>query len=336
MPLSSYLQTGASTAGTPWSYSSGYGAPRVHGYRAWRSPTQAEWLRRRTDPACLRRCGCATTGGGSPYWATPQDHPVPILLPMLAASSSTARNGLWREGDGQRLEPAQKDAVGPIHRTRCPLDAVEPPDERGEGDLGLQLCQRCTQAVMHPAAEREWTDVAPGNVQGVGVPEAFRVPVGRPEQKQQLLARSDPDAPDLDGLHGHAAIGLHRRVIAQELEHGVTNQRRLGPQPRQLVRVPEQREEAVADQVAGGLEAGEEQEVEVGDQFLLGQPGFSIWGGRPQRRDDGAGTLLEAFLQVGGQVADGAFRLVQRLRREHFVEGSSDGPGPPTDRYGVG
>jgi hypothetical protein len=25
--------------------------------------------------------------GGSPYWATPQDQPVPILLPMLAASS---------------------------------------------------------------------------------------------------------------------------------------------------------------------------------------------------------------------------------------------------------
>jgi hypothetical protein len=128
-----------------------------------------------------------------------------------------------------------------------------------KGDLPLRPRQRRTEAVVVAASERDVLARVAAEVEPARCLEDGRVVVGRAEQQDHLLAGRNLPSPDLDVLDGGAAIGLHGAVVAQHLLDGVLHQLRIVAQPLKLVRMAQQRQQAVADQVRRGLIAGDQQ-----------------------------------------------------------------------------
>ena len=55
-------------------------------------------------------------------------------------------------------------------------------------DAPFQVCERSAEAVMDPAPERQVRAVAPADIEPVGVVEHVRVPVGRAEKDDDVVA----------------------------------------------------------------------------------------------------------------------------------------------------
>ena len=141
-----------------------------------------------------------------------------------------------------------------------------------EGDPAFQAPELRADAVVVTVAEREMVDRRPPHVEAIGVGEVARVPVGRGQHRHHELAAADRLAGAGDVLGGHPADELHGAVVAEELLDGVPDEPRLAPEPLQLIRMPQERGEAVAEQVGGDLVAGVEQEQRVREQLVEGQP----------------------------------------------------------------
>ncbi len=96
----------------------------------------------------------------------------------------------------------------------------------------------------------------------------FLPPTGRGKKR---LAGGCLRPADFDGRKRDPAGLGDRRVVAQYLLDGVARQLRPGAQLRQLVGVPQEGENAVADQVGGGEIAGDQQQVAGDNNLHLGQ-----------------------------------------------------------------
>jgi membrane protein len=98
------------------------------------------------------------------------------------------------------------------------------------------------------------------------------VAVRRRVEQQDAVALADLLAVDLDVAGGGAVHVAHRSRPPQHLLDRAGQQRRIGPQPRQLVGVSQQCLDAARDDVAGGLVAADEHEhrlehdVDVGER----------------------------------------------------------------------
>src|SRR4030081_3839975 len=93
----------------------------------------------------------------------------------------------------------------------------------------------------------------PGEVQAVGVGELVRIAIGSTEERQHALALPDSVPAQVEVLRGHPRRQLDRAVPAQQLFDGRLDQLWLLAEEGELLPVPEERQGAGRDHVAGGL-----------------------------------------------------------------------------------
>ena len=190
---------------------------------------------------------------------------------------------------------------------------------------------------MDPESEGDVPVLLAGHVETIRIGEMLGIPVGRADDGDDHGVLGDPLAPHLDLRRRPAPRALHGTVEAQELLDARLDQRRIGLEHPELVRVLEEGEEPVADQVDRGLVPGDEEEHAGGDQLTLaelvalflgrdeageqirlrilparGDEGAEIVGegkaGVPAARDDigvgGQDARVEAPRDVGGPVLE--------------------------------
>ncbi len=116
------------------------------------------------------------------------------------------------------------------------------------------------------------TVVGAGDVEPVRVRELRGIPVGRADRGDHEGAFRDRLAAHLHLRVRDAGGPLHRAVVAQQLLHRAADERGLPMEAFELGGMPEQGKEAVADQVHGGLVAGDEEQDAGGEQLALGEP----------------------------------------------------------------
>ena len=113
-------------------------------------------------------------------------------------------------------------------------------------------------------------------------------------------------------------IELHRGVETQQLFDCRRYPARVLPQKRELLRVPQKRQHAVADQVRGGLVAGNQQQAQHQQHLALGE-GVSLLLRLGEGADDVVPGLAAPGLDDGHEI--GVERLAGR-----------DGPAPAPAR----
>src|SRR5215213_7533845 len=149
---------------------------------------------------------------------------------------------------GQPSQAAQYHARAPAEGFRRSFEPQvwHPTQQGGDGDLTFHPGERRAQAVVDAFAESEVSVVGAGDVQVVGVREAFRVVVGGREHDQHHLP-SGYDRPAHVYVLPREALGrgLDGSVIAQQLLDGRLDQGRVVLKLPELVGVLQQREHAV-------------------------------------------------------------------------------------------
>ncbi|MDV7395564.1 hypothetical protein RZS08_29520, partial [Arthrospira platensis SPKY1] len=118
--------------------------------------------------------------------------------------------------------------------------------------------------------------VAAGDVEDIGFGVARGVAVGRAGQGDDEFAPAQGVPMQLQLARNTAAGVLHRTLVAQQLAQGPWHQLRTGAQLRPLRRVRQQGVEPVAEQVARGFVAGEQQHRALREQLGVGtdEPGL--------------------------------------------------------------
>src|SRR4051812_25636156 len=99
-----------------------------------------------------------------------------------------------------------------------------------------------------------------GQVEAVGGGEHLRIPVGRAEQHQDDLAAVDRLPGDRYVIQCDAGAELYWWVVPQQLLDDGRRLLRVRAEVGELIRMAQQRERAVGDQVDGRLVAGDEQQ----------------------------------------------------------------------------
>ena len=96
---------------------------------------------------------------------------------------------------------------------------------------------------------------------------------------------------------------MDRPVEAEHLLHRAGRQRRVGDEAVPLVALAQHGDGAVADEVHGGLVAGDEQQHHGGAQLLLGEL-VALLLGREQRREEVVARVGPALLEDAVEVVD--------------------------------
>ena len=91
------------------------------------------------------------------------------------------------------------------------------------------------------------------------------------EKQRELIPRGDVDAADLTVLGRDPCEVADRTGPAQNFLDGVREQIDIGAQLFPLGAVLAERQQAAADRVAGGLVAGLDEQLAIGEQLLLGE-----------------------------------------------------------------
>src|SRR5439155_25615384 len=166
----------------------------------------------------------------------------------------------WLELQRKLLQAPQNGMGAPLHlswigeaQTGASLD------QRAKRDPPVEAGQRRSEAKMNAMPEGQMGARVPSYVQLVGLVESLSIAVHR--WNEDASRRPLRDAPisqlDVDRREAHRRK-LQRRFESQRLLHRALRQRRLSSQQRQLIRVAQQRQHGVADQVHRGDEAGEQ------------------------------------------------------------------------------
>ena len=186
------------------------------------------------------------------------------------------RSGVRRSGaaasERQGLEAAQDNAVaepGPVFEQ---LDLREALQQRLEDDPALKPRERGAQAIMDAPAQGQVGTLGTADVEAVGMVEGLRVAIGGADQEDDVVLPAQFEPVHLAVREGAAEERLGRRIVAQQFFHRGGDQARILAQPPELVRVAQQREHPVADQVGGGLVAGDQEQAQHVERLALGQP----------------------------------------------------------------
>jgi hypothetical protein len=171
----------------------------------------------------------------------------------------------------ERREAAQSEPILEARLVTGELDVREAPEERTERDLDLRARERGAEAEVHAAAERQRLYVGTRDVQPVRVGIARGVAIPGTQQGEDLLAGGNGHAADIDTRLGHSVHELRRAVVAQELVGEIAKQRRITPQQGELIGMLQETQQAVAEEVGGGLETRREQQRRERHQLIIGQ-----------------------------------------------------------------
>ncbi|GAA2983935.1 hypothetical protein JCM13580A_05030 [Streptomyces drozdowiczii] len=214
-------------------------------------------------------------------------------------------------------------------------DAREAAEDRAQRDLRLGPGERRAQAAVDAVAEPEVRGRVPVQVEPARVREALRVAVGRTDRDQDRDARRDLGAAERDGLRGEPERRrAHRRVEPDQLVHRTRDELRSRTQPPKFGRVPEQREQRVAERVGRGLVTRDEQQHAQRDQLPLAQPVGPV-----PRRDEaveegGAGGAASGCDEPRHVVGDGVRGRVDDVRGPRREQ--VGGPAPDVGPVGLG
>ena len=99
------------------------------------------------------------------------------------------------------------------------------------------------------------------DVEVVGFGELGGVTVSRPDDERQLLSRLHCLAAEGHVLGDDSRRGLHGAVVSQQLLGGVLDALQLAAQQVELIGMLQQREQAVADEIGGGLVPRDEEQL---------------------------------------------------------------------------
>ncbi len=145
----------------------------------------------------------------------------------------------------------------------------------------------------------------PGDVEAVRLRIAVRIAVGVGHRDQdELAAARDHRAADVDRFGGESVRGrLDRPRETQHLLHGVVDETEVGSQCGQLVRVREQGQHTVGDQVHRGLVAGDEQQPGHAHQFTCREPVALLVGGVDQCAHQVVAGLFALVVEECGEKA---------------------------------
>lgn len=190
-----------------------------------------------------------------------------------------------------------------------------------QGDAAFESGEGRAEAAVDAEGERQVPGgVGPGDVEPVRVGEHGGVPVGAAEGGDDGGTLRDQGAVHFCVLCRDAGRQLGGAVVAEEFLDRAGGERRVGCErpPLRGAGLGQQRDGAVADEVHGGLEPGDEDEQRGGDELALGEPVAVFPGGDEGGQQAVVGVspaLFREVAQVGGQC---------ELRREALVPG---GPG---------
>src|SRR2546430_1941048 len=184
----------------------------------------------------------------------------------------------------QRPEPAQRRRFSPGRR-RVDRQAWPLAEEGAQGDLPFEPSQGRAETEVDAKAEGDVPVVSTRDIQTVRVREVCRVAVGRADRGHDHRALRERAAVDLDVGGRDARRPLHRAVVPQQLLHRALNQRRIVPQTPELVRMAQEGQQPVADQVDGRLMAGDEEQDAGGEQLPFAQRVAGFLGGDQQAQE---------------------------------------------------
>ena len=185
-------------------------------------------------------------------------------------------------------------------------------EQRCDADLRLGSGERRTEAEMRTAAKREMRSVLAHDIETVRVGMPSGVVSRREQRTCHRLTRLHRRAADLCGLKRKASDLHHRRIVAQHLLDCIGHELGMSSQPGELVRVPKQRQCAIADQIGGGEIPGDQQQVAGYDNLALRQAITRLLDGDeladqigtapPSPRLDGAREIIVEPLHRGPQL----------------------------------
>src|SRR5690242_20964016 len=87
---------------------------------------------------------------------------------------SLSSDRVFREGDGEPLQPAENHVVPPNQRFRLQLQVRKPPQKSGKGDLSLKACEGRAKAIMTGPAECHMAVILAGQIETVRVGKTCR------------------------------------------------------------------------------------------------------------------------------------------------------------------
>jgi hypothetical protein len=225
---------------------------------------------------------------------------------------------------------------------RVELEGVKAAGEGGEHGLGLDAGEGGAEAVVDAVAEGEVLVGGAADVEAVGVGDERGVAVGGGEVEEQALADLESLAAELEGLVDPPRNDLHGGVVAEHLLDGGGDEGGVVAQGGPLLGVAGEGPRAVADQVAGGLVAGEQQHGGEHQQLGLAEVLAVVLGGtqggqqvvlrlgaaRGDQRGDVGGELVEAPGDRGELAGRGS-----RARGTRRSSRRRGGPGPGPRRH---
>ena len=239
-----------------------------------------------------------------------------------------AQRNAQRSGRG--VEAPKHHGLTKPHAAGAQLDARESLDQHLERDAPFEARELRPEAVVDAAPEREVRTCVPGDIEAFGVVEGRGITVGGADENDDVVAPAQAESVHLAVLDHAPERRLRRRVVAQQLLDRRGDEPGLFAQPLELGAVAKQGEEAVADEVGGGLVAGDDQQAQHVQHLALGEPFAFVLGLDECAQDVVAGVgapLLDDRAEVGverlrggGADAslahpDGGFEQPRALRR---------------------
>jgi thioesterase domain-containing protein len=160
---------------------------------------------------------------------------------------------------------------------------------------------------MTGPAEGDMAVVGTGDVEPIRIGEASRVAIGRTHDRDHRLPFVNQPPAELNVLGGQPRGVLARALVAQEFFNRTGNQRGISPQPGELVRMAQQSEQAVSDQVGRGLLPADHRDDGVGHHLVVGEPVAVNLGGSQrmeQARPWMIAIALHRLTEVGQHVME--------------------------------
>ena len=194
---------------------------------------------------------------------------------------------------------------------------------------------------MDPGAERQVARLVSPEVQPIGLGEARGVAVRRAEETEDEAPLRDRNASDLRVARRHPARPLDRAVVAQELLDRAGQEARIVLESPPLLRMPEEGEEPVPDEVHGRLVAGDVEEDAGREQLALRQPVPRLLRLDEPAQEVGPGCRRRSSLRLAEVVRHRRRRAAPALdhlgadRQRDGVERARHVPRPLLDRLAV-
>src|SRR6267142_4731105 len=223
--------------------------------------------------------GAVATGS---FHSTRSNDPVATALGSDSMERAGARAVLnrwldWRrsqlliESYAQRGQATQSEVLSPNDRTWFQSQIRRVTRQCGEGQLALNARQWRPKTKMTRPTKGQMPVVSAPKIEPIGIGKSFGIAIPGAHHRDDCLTFANLFAAELGVLWTDARGVLARTFIAQQFFHRRGNQRQIVSQALHLIRIANQAEHAVADQIRSGLLAANHRHDAVRDDFFFRQ-----------------------------------------------------------------